>query len=196
MYTAGYYVFVTREGRRTQTKQEKFKLDDGHSYVIIEGGNATLRRVSIVEKDIENRKIVDLDLQSIRPRYIALFATHLQHCPAFISAIDREFDVWTRQRGVTVQGRSDDYVPPRRYVNTCLRDVTLSIIAIVFYYYCLTIVILPTYFNITMPLNHRRSDRALTPLFQEEESLNDDNKTSERAKGSLPTGPASTDKSK
>ncbi|KAK5969171.1 hypothetical protein GCK32_006927 [Trichostrongylus colubriformis] len=196
MYTAGYHVFVIREGRTIQTERVKFKLDDGHNYITIEGGNASLRRLSIVEKDIEENMGADLDLQPIRPRYIALFATHLQHCPAFISAIDREFDVWTRQRGVTVQGRSDEYIPPRRYINTCLRDVTLSIVAIVFYYYCLTIVILPAYFNITMPLNHRRSERALTAVLEDEESLNDDNKTSERAKGSLPTGPESTDKSK
>ncbi|XGW16060.1 hypothetical protein V3C99_001481, partial [Haemonchus contortus] len=165
-----YIISVVKEGKNLRNVMDKFSDTNVHVYISIEQGNVTLNRMDYGDDgDVMSRVVATLDLGSIKPRYIAVFATHMQYCPSFISGIDTVFDVWLRGHPLNVQGQIDEHLPPREYLNTCLRDVLLSMIAIVFYYYCLTIVILPTYFIIAMPLTSHRNGRA--PVTVEDEEI-------------------------
>ncbi|KHJ93214.1 hypothetical protein OESDEN_06878 [Oesophagostomum dentatum] len=62
--------------------------------------------------------------------------------------VDENFDVWLRHKKIDVTGISKP--PPKD--TTVFRDVILSCVAIIFYYYFLTSLILPAYFNFMMPV--------------------------------------------
>ncbi|KIH69056.1 hypothetical protein ANCDUO_00606 [Ancylostoma duodenale] len=75
---------------------------------------------------VKERVSLTIKMKTPLPRYIALFSTNLQICPAFISAVDSKFDVWLKTRKIDVVGRT----PPTPKDTTILRDVILGCLSI------------------------------------------------------------------
>ncbi|VDL75006.1 unnamed protein product [Nippostrongylus brasiliensis] len=145
---------------------------------------------------------MELNLTQPLPRFIALFATQMQYCPAFISMIDDRFDVWKRGDEIPIKGLADP--KSKKRATTTVRDVIIAILAIVAYYYCLTMFILPAYFNIVMPLTTDTSERGVlqpaneddntvaSKATQEEESRDANKRSSEEGKRAKASGGGNT----
>ncbi|EYC17013.1 hypothetical protein Y032_0032g2618 [Ancylostoma ceylanicum] len=160
-----YSVSATFNGKTVGSGDEDFTMENGHFYVMISKSRTKLLRLDLSAttnsskgsgNTVRKRLSLTIDMKTPLPRYIALFSTNPQHCPAFISAVDSNFDVWLRDRPIDIEG----VTPPRPKNTTILRDVILGCLSILFYYYCLTSFILPAYFNYMMPTNPAQAEQS------------------------------------
>lgn len=106
--------------------------------------NIYLRSTPIFKID-EERKYT---MKNMDANYFAIFATHMDRCPTFISEASEALGVWRRGQKIPMVGRSLDHQPRI----TVLRDLLIACIAIICYYYALNSLILPLYFHVFMPL--------------------------------------------
>ncbi|KAL6726352.1 hypothetical protein Aduo_008335 [Ancylostoma duodenale] len=168
-----YSISAISNGKIVGHASDQFTMENGHFYVTIRKDKVNLKRLEVLTVEesqaqkgqgktndyapnaVKERVSLTIKMKTPLPRYIALFSTNLQICPAFISAVDSKFDVWLKTRKIDVVGRT----PPTPKDTTILRDVILGCLSILFYYYCLTSFILPAYFNYRMPVSGAQAER-------------------------------------
>ncbi|WKY02374.1 hypothetical protein Q1695_015988 [Nippostrongylus brasiliensis] len=197
----GWQIFKKKDFSVTQHTYA-FSLRHSSLYILVEGERVVLKALRIQGREVNETISMELNLTQPLPRFIALFATQMQYCPAFISMIDDRFDVWKRGDEIPIKGLADP--KSKKRATTTVRDVIIAILAIVAYYYCLTMFILPAYFNIVMPLTTDTSERGVlqpaneddntvaSKATQEEESRDANKRSSEEGKRAKASGGGNT----
>ncbi|KAK6751778.1 hypothetical protein RB195_003292 [Necator americanus] len=135
-----YNVFTYLQGKTVEMKSVWISPE----YFVV---RFSLSKKGTYIKSAEDESPV-IKLDTNTSKYFALFSSKREHCSTFISQVDENFKIWTRDDPINVKG-----LPPKRpQRNNVLSAVIIALLFILFYYMFLEKVALPLYFHFKMPL--------------------------------------------